>query len=454
MQKSMWSVGFLSFVVCFVVNDNLTEAQSNGVPVIAITQDLVDEHNQDQAKMELGRLLFFDKILSGNKNISCATCHHPLAGTGDGLSLPVGEGGRGLGVTRDVGQGSDTIHERIPRNAPPIFGLNTPEIHTLFHDGRVAVDTSQPSGFLSPAEDDLPHGLDNVVAAQAMFPVTSSAEMAGQTGENGIADAAALGHLTGPNGVWGLLAERIKAIPEYRQLFRDVFNISDVEISYVHAANAIAAFEIEAWKANDTPFDRALRGEWQAMSFKAIRGMQLFYGKARCYTCHSGTSFTDMKFYAIAMPQIGPGKGDGVDGHEDFGRERVTGDQGDRYRFRTPPLRNVALTAPYGHDGAFQTLEGIVRHHLNPILSLRRYQCSKHIVVPSHPTLNLLDCLVQNDPDQVALIAAANELQPVRLKKKQIGYLIEFLRALTDPTSLDLRLDVPMSVPSGIPVVE
>ena len=71
------------------------------------------------AKVELGRSLFFDKLLSGNQNISCATSHHALTDTGDGLSLPVGEGGRGLGVTRDTGSGGDQIHERVPRNAPP-----------------------------------------------------------------------------------------------------------------------------------------------------------------------------------------------------------------------------------------------------------------------------------------------------------------------------------------------
>jgi cytochrome c peroxidase len=74
-------------------------------------------------KVELGRVLMSDKILSGNRNISCVTCHHSMAATGDGLSLPVGEGGRGLGVTRNVGDGSDMIHERVPRNAPPIRNL-------------------------------------------------------------------------------------------------------------------------------------------------------------------------------------------------------------------------------------------------------------------------------------------------------------------------------------------
>ena len=454
MKKSTWLVGSLSLVLTFAGAHNSAESKPHRMPVASNAQDFLDNLSQDPAKVELGRLLFFDKILSGNKNISCATCHHPLAATGDGLSLSVGEGGRGLGVTRDVGQGDSTIYERVPRNAPPIFALGVLAINKLFHDGRVAVDGSEPSGFQSPAGHDLPEGLDNVLAAQAMFPVTSATEMAGQAGENWVADAAALGHLTGPTGVWGMLAQRLRDISDYRQLFQAVYNISEAEITYVHAANAIAAFEIAAWRANNTPFDRFLRGDWQAMSFKAFRGMRLFYGRARCATCHSGTYLTDMEFHAIAMPQIGPGKGDGYDGHEDFGRERVTGNDHDRYRFRTPPLRNVALTAPYGHDGAFQTLEDIVQHHLDPIQSLRTYDCRKHIVMPSYPKLDSQDCLVHDDQSRVALIAAANELRPVRLKKRQIGYLIEFLHALTDPDSLDLRQDVPSSVPSGLPLAE
>jgi cytochrome c peroxidase len=120
--------------------------------------------------VRLGKVLFYDKILSGNRNISCATCHHALTGTGDGLALPVGEGGKGLGVTRDTGSGSDAIHERVPRNAPHIFNLGAKEFTVMFHDGRVAVDNSLPSGFTSPAGEQLPLGLDNPLAVQGHVP--------------------------------------------------------------------------------------------------------------------------------------------------------------------------------------------------------------------------------------------------------------------------------------------
>ena len=102
--------------------------------------DFHDNGRPDEARVQLGKLLFFDKILSGSFNIACATCHHPFAGTGDGLSLSVGEGAVGTGVTRDTGSGPDAIRERVPRNAPALFNLGAREFTTLFHDGRVEPD--------------------------------------------------------------------------------------------------------------------------------------------------------------------------------------------------------------------------------------------------------------------------------------------------------------------------
>ena len=195
-------------------------------------------------KVELGRVLMFDKILSGNMNTSCGTCHHSLADTGDGLSLPVGEGGEGLGVTRNVGSGADLIVERVPRNAPPVWNLGDNSFHTLFHDGRVTTVTGAgfPSGCDTPAKHNLPDNLENVLACQAMFPVTSATEMAGQEGENSVADAAAAGNLAGPGGVWEQLAQRLQAIPEYVDMFMAAFPKGDYrvknasDITYAHAA--------------------------------------------------------------------------------------------------------------------------------------------------------------------------------------------------------------------------
>lgn len=401
------------------------------------------------AKVELGRNLFFDKILSGNMNISCATCHHSLTDTGDGLSLPVGEGGRGLGVTRNTGEFNAGVLMRVPRNAPPVFNLGALEFTVMFYDGRVSLDPLHPSGFTTPAGNDLPPGLDNALAAQAMFPVASETEMAGQEMENEISQV--IGSLP---ELWDRLAFRLREIPEYVEMFKAAYpgEISNgIDITFVYVANAIAAFEADAWRADNSPFDRFLRGDNAAMSNSAKKGMRLFYGKAGCAACHSGPFMTDQSYHAIAMPQIGPGKGNGPSGKEDYGRENVTGDTVHRYQFRTPTLRNVALTGPWGHAGVYNTLEAVVRHHLDPVTSLYNYDRSQAVL----PLLDGADDFaVMDDPIPVDAIADANELAPVTLNDKQIANLLDFINALTDPSSIDIRRDVPMNVPSGLPLAD
>ena len=344
------------------------------------------EHSEE--KVQLGQMLFFDKILSGNKNISCASCHHPLTSTTDGLSLGIGEGGRGLSLARMLEGTSPTsfdIRRRIPRNAPALFNLGHREFRVMFHDGRVQVDSRSPSGFSSPAGEQLPAGLESALAAQAMFPPTSNDEMAGIPGSNPVADAAKAGQFAGQNGVWELLAARVRAIPEYVGLFQNAFPSqvkSASQITFVQIANAIAVFESETWRADRSPFDRFMEGDQDCMSKEARAGLDLFLGRGQWATCHSGRFQTDHRFHAIAMPQIGPGKGDGEYGNHDFGRERVTKNESDRYKFRTPSLRNVALTAPYGHCGAYPDLESVIRHHLDPGGSLVSYNAAATLVEP------------------------------------------------------------------------
>ena len=439
---------------------DLVAAGQGPLPEPVTDSDYYNHGPAADAKVELGMKLFYDKLLSGNRNISCATCHHAMTDTGDWLSLPVGEGGLGLGPARDTGSGVDAIHERVPRNAPPVFNLGATAFTVMFHDGRLAQDPGHPAGFLSPAGDDLPPGLDNALAAQAMFPVTSATEMAGQPQENDVADATAADNLP---LVWELLAQRLRDNAEYVALFMAAYPEGPFavrragDISFVHAANAIGAFEGTAWRFDNSPFDRYLRGEKQAMSTAALRGLRIFSGKGNCVACHSGPFQTDLSYHAIAMPQIGPGKGDNLpgytDGHDDFGRERVTGDPADRFRFRTPTLRNVALTGPWGHAGAYGTLEAVVRHHLDPVASLYSYDAGQ-AVLPSRGDLDAMDFVVMQNSARLAAIADASELAPVELSETEIANLLAFLHALTDPTAHDLRGDMPESVPSGEPLAD
>ncbi len=462
------------------------------VPVPAVSDaDFHHDGAPREAMVALGRALFFDKILSGNRNISCATCHHPAHASGDGVSLTLGEGAAGLGPERAAGPDQPVLG-RVPRNSQALFNVGAREFVRMLHDGRVELDTtgSLPSGFWTPAREQLPPGLDSALAAQALFPVLSNVEMAGHQGENEIADAIAVNRLGGPDGAWDLLAQRLRAIPDYVALFSAAY--PEIEgpdgITYVHAANAIAAFETVAFRADASPFDLYLRDpDANPLPEAAERGMALFYGEAGCAACHSGSLQTDQGFHAIAMPQIGPGKGDGADDSywretgfqrrlEDFGRYRVTFDPADLYHFRTPSLRNVALTGPWGHAGAYATLEAVVRHHLDPIAALEAYDIDQAVLLPAATVIErsgtgselrfgpvnparradhaLRDGWVQQTAALRQQIADASELPARDLSDAQVADLIAFLHALTDPTSRELDHLVPATVPSGLPVAD
>jgi cytochrome c peroxidase len=254
----------------------------------------------------------------------------------------------------------------------------------------------------------------------------------------------------------------------------------------VLAANAIAAFEARAFRADESGFDRYLRGE-QSLAEDAERGMRLFYGRAGCADCHAGKFQTDHDFHAIAMPQVGPGKGDGSDGSywrasglqaflEDQGRGRVTARDTDRYAFRTPSLRNVTATGPWGHDGAYRTLESVVRHHLDPVAALERYVPPVDLLPALDAVLELTatgsrlepapltgprlagflrrDTWVQENAVLRSKLAAANELAPRALSDANVADLLAFLASLTDTRSLELSTLVPDRVPSGLPVAD
>ena len=183
-------------------------------------------------------------------------------------------------------------------------------------------------------------------------------------------------------------------------------------------------------------------------------GYEIFNCKGNCTSCHSGPLQTDHKFHALGIPQIGPGKGDGLNGHDDYGREQVTGDPDDRYRFRTPTLRNVAMTGPWGHDGAYDTLEAMVQHHLNPHDSLDNYDISQ-ARLPSREDLDIIDREVFDDESvSRAQLHESIDIIPVDLTEEEVAYLIDFLNALTDPKSLDMRATVPYRVPSGLTMAD
>ncbi len=404
----------------------------------------------DERRAALGRLLFYDKILSGNRNISCGTCHnHDFAGS-DGLSLGIGEGGIGLGPERRIADGPDRPNARVPRNANALFDLGHRDISVLFHDGRVSADDIYGRGFNTPAEEWLPKGLQSVVAAQALFPLTSPVEMAGQTDENEIAVARAVRI----DLVWPLIAARISATPEYLRLFSAAFDdvSSQGDIRAVHIANAIDDFINSEWRTRDSAFDRYLNGQSDALDPEQMRGMALFFGEAGCSRCHNGPLLSDQKFHALGVPPFGPGRTRPFDPHvRDLGRMAETDDVDDAYRFRTPGLRNVAHTGPWGHNGAYRTLEGIVRHHLDPRNALSTWDRGQ-VVMPGDGVFAQSDFAIWDDRLEMARFAERLDIDAITLSDAQVADLIAFLHALTDPRSLKGRLGKPSAVPSGLTV--
>ena len=401
----------------------------------------------DPQEAALGQLLFYDPILSGNREVACATCHHPEFGTSDGVSLGLGDGGRGLGPRR-VADPANLPEERIPRNAQALWNLGALEYQSMFHDGRVEVDHTRPNGMRTPLDEDMPVGFASMLAAQTMFPVLSADEMAGHYQENEISTAVRLGMLSGERGAWALLAARVAAIPAYAESFAAVYPevAARRPIAFTDVSNAIAAFMEFEFRSDSAPFDAVLRGEG-VLAPLAAEGMALFYGEAGCGGCHSGPFLTDHAFHAMAAPQLGPGKGARFERHaRDEGRFRVTGDPADWYAFRTPALRNVALTAPYGHAGAHPTLAGFLADHTSGA-AVTAYDRAQALL----PTLAVADWEVLDDPAEVAAIAAAARGGFVP-DSGQIAALVAFLEALTDPVAVTGRLGVPAAVPSGLAV--
>jgi len=201
-------------------------------------------------------------------------------------------------------------------------------------------------------------------------------------------------------------------------------------------------------RSDTSPFDEVLRGNL-SLNGPAQAGLETFFGKGGCASCHSGPLLTDHKFHAMAAPQIGPGKSATFqDHHRDDGRFNVTGQENDRFAFRTPSLRNVALTAPYGHAGAHRDLAAFIADHADPVTALAIYDREQAIL----PNFDDPDFTVLDDSQQVADIVGAVKVLPVTLSDQDVTDIVAFLHTLTDPISEVGRLGSPLIVPSGLPV--
>ena len=352
--------------------------------------------------VELGRLLFWDPILSGERDVACATCHHPDFAYADGRQLSLGAGAVGLGPER-----VDASNGRIPfmrRNAPTVLntafnGLDERRRGRRSRDGRGAFD-----GTLASVDQvRAPMFVDNRVRsleAQAVEPLKALEEMRGAAyPEEAAVDS---------------VVARLQAIPEYVSSFESAFGPGPIRADEL--ASAIAAFE-RTLIAMNSPFDRFRAGDTDALTPQQRRGMEAF-DDVGCERCHEGLMFSDFDLRAEGVREhpllAEPDAGDG------------------RFRFRTPSLRNVALTAPYMHNGALETLADVLRFYdqgrsENPNVADRRGRSGERGAARVDDRFRRVDDMSEGEMRDI----------------------IAFLEALTDE---DFDKEVPERVPSGLPV--
>jgi cytochrome c peroxidase len=362
--------------------------------------------------VELGRLLFWDPILSGERDVACATCHHPDFAYADGRQLSLGAGAVGLGPDR-----VDASNGRIPvvkRNSPTVLNTGFNGLDQRGRRGRRGrrrgfdsrfFDTSPPFDGTVASVDQAraPMFWDNRVRsleAQALEPLKALEEMRGTA----YAEDAAVDRVVA----------RVQAIPEYASLFADTFGPGPIEAE--HLASAIAEFE-RSLVAMNSPFDRFRAGDTAALTEQQRRGMDRF-DDVGCDRCHEGVMFSDFDLRA-----------EGVAEHPLL-TEPDAG--GGRFRFRTPSLRNVALTAPYMHNGALETLEDVLRFYNagrseNANVSNERGRRGDRTTPRVDGRFRGVDDMSESDMQEI----------------------IAFMDAMTDE---DFDREIPERVPSGLPV--
>lgn len=293
--------------------DDVAPAPENPEEFInALPQNVLYPVNNpySEVKENLGRLLYWDPILSGTKDVACVSCHHPELGYADGIDLSQGVGGIGLGTARTGGV-------KVRRNAPTV-------INSAFN-GITIEGTYQP--------EQAPMFWDNRAKSleeQALLPMLSKEEMRGE----GIAETV----------IMDTIIQRLIAIPEYVSLFEQAFGNTEINQNRILAA--IATFE-RGIIANNSRFDQYMRGNTNALSDFEIAGMNAFI-EVGCADCHSGPMFSDYELHTIGVEDnVNP---------PDRGAN-------DSFDFRTPTLRNLNVTAPYMHNGLLETLEDVMEFY-------------------------------------------------------------------------------------------
>ncbi len=414
-----------------------------------------DLPNISEPLPQLGMMLFYTKALSAAQDAACVSCHHPSLGGGDGIPMSIGVD---ADVPELLGPGRTHIQgPLVPRNAPTTFNSGMWDAF-MFHDGRIESKGKTPGangadgyGIRTP---DRPWGYpdpdagENLVVAQARFPVTSEEEMRGfdfGTGHGNTLEVrdertrSLLAAILGGYGEGESVLEKNEWLSEFQKAYNSNAD-AETLITFENIVHAIGEYE-RSQVFVDTPWRAYVQGDDEAISESAKRGAILFLtpveeGGANCSVCHSGDFFTDEDFHVIAIPQIGRGKESGTYGDDDWGRYLETQNPDDKYAFRTPTLLNVEVTGPYGHDGAYESLEMIVRHKMDVVTAVNGYDFS--MLAPDIRTHNAetysqaaLEQLLENRGQGVVTI------EDLFLSDQDVEDIVNFMLTLTDPCVKD-----------------
>ncbi len=263
----------------------------------------------------------------------------------------------------------------------------------MFHDGRVAQVESGITTPDVPYPQPDPRAGSNLAQAQARFPVTSNAEMRGKTFDAGGTSQTCRERLAERLGGYGTAANGLQAaevqywLEAFRTAYQQPTGLAQELVTEQNISAALAEYERSQVFVNNA-WKQYVQGDLAAISEPAKQGALLFFrergeGGYACASCHRGDFFTDEQFRNVLIPPIGPGKGNkDPNVQQDYGRWLVTHNPADKFRFRTPSLLNVAVTGPWGHNGAYTTLDAMVRHMLNPFQAALNYDTAQLTASP------------------------------------------------------------------------
>ncbi len=360
-----------------------------------------------QAKIDLGKLLFHETGLAlnpkqneGLNTYSCASCHHAKAGFQSGMKQGIGEGGIGFGAIGEARR-MNTLYDNETVDIQPI---RSPSIlNSAFQD--VMLWNGQFGGTKTNA------------GTQSEWTVGTPKET-NTLGFEGVETQALAG-----SDVHRLKFDpiMIKANATYKMLFDEAYpNINENErYTKLYGALAIAAYE-RTVVASEAPFQKWLQGEENAMSNEEKKGAQVFFGKGKCYSCHSGPGLNGMEFHALGMADLnGPSVIGSVDDNTKKGRGGFTKDPQDNYKFKTPTIYNLKGLKFLGHGGSFSSIKEVIEYKNNAV----------------------------KENNEVPINSLSDQFIPLGLSEEEIDQLVAFIEnGLYDA---NLERYVPDSLPTG-----